>query len=299
MKRNSILSLCVIALHTRCIVALQLGQPNAAIAINECHTRRGILVSAAAASLATITSIPNAAIAMATDGEQQSAQLPKVTSLVTLDISINRAPSQPLRIELFGEASPSSSQFFSTLASGKLQAPCAMGDGSNIEICEEYQGITVGYKGSQCWRIVPDKRLDFGRVDSMFASRVPPTFAAESNADDGNDGNGSSAMKASTRGAVSVKRGGGAFEFTIAPKYNPSLDDEELVAIGRVAPEDMAYLDVINAIPSRRDIIQMGDVPPLGSKFARACDFTAPDSTCAQYKPLKKIIVTEASVASL
>jgi hypothetical protein len=80
--------------------------------------------------------------------------------------------------------------------------------------------------------------------------------------------------------------------------YNKALDNEDLVVIGRVVEDDMAFLDVINSIPTRKDIIKIGEVPPLGSKFARACDFTAPDSTCAQFKPLKKIIVTEASVTS-
>lgn len=130
----------------------------------------------------------------------------------------------------------------------------------------------------------------------MFSARVPPTFASERRSSGAGSGRWE---RSSTRGAVSVKRGGGAFEFTIAPVDNPALEKEDLVVVGRVVEEDMVFLDEIHAIPTRRDIISIGDVPPLGGNFARACDFTSPDKTCAQYKPLKKIVVVSSSVASL
>jgi len=215
---------------------------------------------------------------------------PQVKSQVTLGLSIARGPSRPLRIDLFQDAPAAAVEFFSSMVEGTVQASCPTGDNPNIEICEDYQSIRVGYKNSQLWRLVPNKRMDFGRVDSMFTSRIPPTFDREQiNANIG--------IQPSTRGAVSIKRGGGAFEFTVTPSYNPSLDGdkEDLVVVGRIAEEDLPFIDEINAIPVRRDIVKMGDVPPLGAKFARACDFTAPDSTCAQFKPLKKIIVTETS----
>ena len=270
---RSAIYLCMIALH-QCVVALELGSTPRQPGTTACQTRRGLLVGATAASLMR-ASVP---AAMA---EQTS---PQVTALVTLDLSIARGPSSPLRIELFGDAAPASVEFFSRLASGTLQAKCT----ENIEACQEFQGVDVGYKGSQLWRLVPNKRVDFGRVDSMFASRIPPTFAVERNGD----------LKPSTRGAVSVKRGGGAFEFTVAPAYNQALDKEDLVVVGRIAEGDLAFLDAINSIPTRKDIVSIGDVPPLGANFARACDFTAPDPTCAQFKPLKRIIVTEAFVTS-
>jgi len=133
----------------------------------------------------------------------------------------------------------------------------------------------------------------------MFGTRVPPTFAIEGKA--AVQGN----IKPSTRGAVSIRRGGGAFEFTIAPDYNPNLDssNENLVCIGRVVegPSGKGLLEYINTIPTRKDIVSLTlgtDVPPLGSSFARVCDFTNPDPTCAQYKPLKIIKVTGSNVVS-
>ena len=104
----------------------------------------------------------------------------------------------------------------------------------------------------------------------------PPSFTAEAGGD----------LRPSQRGAVSVRRGGGAFEFTITPKTNPGLDKEELVCIGRVLDEDLPVLDALNAIPAKKIWCpSLGDVPPLGSKIARACEYANPDATCAQFKP--------------
>ena len=263
--------------------------------------RRGMLFGTAAslAAVASSTIIPTVAFA----ADEASAPNNVIMALVTLNLSIARGPPRPLRIELFQDAqTAASADFFLSLANGTMKAPCALGDNTNIEICEDYASINVGYKGSQLWRLVPGKRLDFGRVDSMFASRVPPIIEAEqsTNIISNSATATATAIQPSTRGAVSIKRGGGAFEFTVTPSYNPELDSdrEDLVVVGRVAEEDLPFIDEINAIPVRRDIVKVGDVPPLGAKFARACDFTAPDSTCAQFKPLKKIIVTEATVVT-
>lgn len=274
----------------------------------ETTTRRGMLSAATASLLALAASpmVPTVAIAeeeTISSSSYPASSSPKLTALVTLNVSIARGPPRPLRIELFQAAPAAAVEFFSSLAEGTLKAPCEMGDNPNIEICEEYQSINVGYKGSQLWRLVPNKRMDFGRVDSMFTSRIPPTISrSEVEPNNNKDVNIDSSMfKPSTRGAVSIKRGGGAFEFTVTPAYNPSLDSdkEDLVVVGRIATDDLSFIDEINQIVVRKDIVKVGDVPPLGAKFARACDFTAPDSTCAQFKPLRKIIVTDASVVAM
>ena len=110
----------------------------------------------------------------------------------------------------------------------------------------------------------------------------------------------------STKGAVSMKRGGGAFEFTVTPEYNPALDSakEDLVVVGRIAPDAASsdFLEYLNTkVVVRKDILSSGaDVPPLGyAGFARACDFSSPDKTCAQFKPIGRIVVAESSCESL
>lgn len=256
-----------------------------------CHglalpSRRAVLGSAPFAALGA--ALPAAA-----------AAAPVATALVTLDLSIARAPADPLRIAVYGGDAPESAAYFLALARGTLRCECAgAGDDARFlardaakkrlgeRACLDAQGPDTSLVGSSLWRLVPDKRLDFGRLDSSFSGRDPPTFAAETNGD----------LRASDRGAVSVRRGGGAFEFTIAPGYSPGLDREDLVVVGRVVDEDLGVLDALNAIPSKRDFAMIGDVPPLGGTFARACEYTSFDPTCAQFKPLKKIVVARAGV---
>ncbi|OEU09745.1 hypothetical protein FRACYDRAFT_248002 [Fragilariopsis cylindrus CCMP1102] len=259
-----------------------------------------------------------------------------VTSIVTFHLSIARGPSKPLRIEVFGDSSDEA-QFFTSLAAGTVQASCppeqpenspeentvmSMID-ENAELpfkCTDSESVPVSYKGSQLWRLVPDKRLDFGRVDSMFASRIPPTFSSSSSSALSSKSTQTVRMAPSTKGAVSMKRNGGAFEFTITPSYNPALDSEkeDLIVIGRVMmtkekeegndddkssdASDVSSMDFVTMlntkIPTRKDLSDRKgiNVPPLGSTFARACNFSEPNTTCAQFKPIGRIVVTEVSV---
>jgi hypothetical protein len=264
---------------------------------------------------------------------------PVVTSIVTFNLSIARGPSKPLRIEVYGDSSDEA-QFFTSLAAGTVQASCppepeeispedntVMGMiDENAELpfrCIDSESVPVSYKGSQLWRLVPDKRLDFGRVDSMFASRIPPTFpsASSSTAALSSKPNQTIRMAPSTKGAVSMKRNGGAFEFTITPSYNPALDSEKenLIVIGRVMmttkekegnddddkssdASSMDFVTMLNTkIPTRKDLSDRKgiNVPPLGSTFARACNFSEPNTTCAQFKPIGRIVVTEVSVEEI
>ena len=82
------------------------------------------------------------------------------------------------------------------------------------------------------WRLVPNKCLDLGRIDSMLATQILPIIEREQN-----DAQACGGIKASMRGAILIKRGGRAFELTIAPVYNPLLNSEkeDLIVVGRVA----------------------------------------------------------------
>ena len=251
---------------------------------------------AAAPTLPTRRALLGAAAAAAANSVVLPAKA--AGTLVTLELNVARAPSAPLRIEILPENAPKSAEYFLALCRGTLRARCADYDEPGLQraaasaraqerICLDQQGIDVNLVNSQMWRLVPDKRVDFGRIDSSFAAREPPSFPAEAGGD----------LRPSQRGAVSVRRGGGAFEFTITPKTNPGLDKEELVCVGRVLDEDLPVLDALNAIPAKKDLVSLGDVPPLGSKIARACEYANPDATCAQFKPLKRVVVSGVSVA--
>lgn len=224
---------------------------------------------------------------------------PLVTDVVTLEVAVSGGERTSLALDLYGDAAPASVQFLVELASGQLRAEC--GEASeglaparvkagqrNLErACLDTQGRGVSLVGSQVWRIVPNRRVDFGRVSSDFAFRVPPELPTESTG------------LGHTRGAVSVRRGGGAFEFSIAPNDNPALDKEDLVVVGHVSPASLDALDVIANLPSKKNPFGNAAVPPLGSSFARACEYSSPDPTCAEFKPLRKVVVTRATTTSL
>jgi len=219
---------------------------------------------------------------------------PKATSLVALELG--GGMSDTLEIELYGESAPASVAAFLDLARGTLKAPCseASEDLSPSRVksnrraleyeCLDNLGEGVGLLDSLLWRIVPNFRVDMGRVPSRFANREAPAVEPETN------------NLRHRRGAVSVRRGGKAFEFTLAPRDNPDLDDEPLVVIGQV--RNLAVLDALNDIPSKRSPFD-SKVPPLGSNFARACEYSAPDPTCAQFKPLRKVYINRVSITDL
>lgn len=221
-----------------------------------------------------------------------------VTDVISLGLSIGKANVLPLDIELYGEAAPESVRFLLEFARGELKAPC--GEQSDADLttparvrmkqlnierqCLDDQGSGVSLLGSSVWRVIPNKRIDFGRVSSGFAYREPPAFAKETTG------------LSQGAGAVSVKRGGGCFEFTVAPRDNSGLDREDLVVVGRVSSSTLATLDELNALPTKKDPFDIGNsAPPLGSNFARACEYTSLDPSCANYKPLKKVFVSTAA----
>ena len=202
-------------------------------------------------------------------------------------------------IGLFGRAAPEAVGVFLDLARGELRAPCAEADESGpyriaagkrrVEReCRSLGGLGVSYVGSQVWRIVRGKRVDFGRVSSDFAARVPPTTAASDGAESG--------LRHDAPGVVSMRRGGGAFEFTIAPAANPALDRENVV-VGRV----LRGLDVLTRldqdIPVKRGAIEL-DPPPLGTPVARACAYDKGDTSCAQFKPPQRCCSSRPPCAS-
>ena len=68
------------------------------------------------------------------------------------------------------------------------------------------------------------------------------------------------------------------------------------VRFPQVAAADLPVLDALNAIPTKKDLVSLSDVPPLGAKFARACEYANPDASCAQFKPLKRVVVSGSAV---
>lgn len=228
-----------------------------------------------------------------------------VSDILNLELAIGNEKAN-LNIELFREAAPASVNFLLAFARGELKAPCAeqpefdIAAPSRVKMnqlkisrqCLDEQESDVTLEGSSVWRILPHRRIDFGRVASRFAAREPPQLPEETN------------NLRHKRGAVSVRRGGGAFEFTVAPDDNELLDSksENLVVVGQIADASLPVLDLLGDLPTKGASFDVGNspsVPPLGTKFARACEYGSPNPTCASFKPLRKVIVTRATASSV
>ena len=202
----------------------------------------------------------------------------KVTSKVYLDISIARGPAERITLGVFGDDAPAASKFF-------------------LSVCKGDYGDGVSYDGAQVSRIELDKRIDVGKLakggsqkqetwmDGMGKVRIRSvSLASKTTHRDVNN------FLNDESGVLSVKKGGGSFDFTISPKPNPSLDSENVV-IGKVI-SGMNVVDEINKVPtSKEDIIgSKGGFSALGKGFDGRAKLAAVG------RPLKRINVLQCQV---
>lgn len=166
----------------------------------------------------------------------------KITSKVYLDVSIARSPAQSIKLGIYGDDAPAASKFF-------------------LSICKGDYGEGVSYDNSQVSRIQKDKRIDVGKLakggnkkqetwmDGMGKVRIRSvSLASKAVHNDENE------FRHDAPGVVSMRKGGGTFDFTLTSQASPSLDDENVV-IGKVLT-GMDVLEKINNIPvSKEDII--------------------------------------------
>jgi peptidyl-prolyl cis-trans isomerase B (cyclophilin B) len=202
----------------------------------------------------------------------------KVTSEVYLDVSVARGPAERITLGVFGDDAPAASKFF-------------------LSICKGDYGEGVSYDGAQVSRIQTDKRIDVGKLakggnkkqetwmDNMGKVRIRSvSLASKATHNDQND------LLHDAPGVLSVKRGGGTFDFTIAPQLNPALDGENVV-IGKVL-RGMDVVDKINKIPvSKEDLIgSKGGFSALGKGFDGRAKLAAVE------RPLQRISILQCQV---
>lgn len=187
--------------------------------------------------------------------------------------------SDSIVVGVYGNDAPLSSQVFLSLCSG-----------------ENPWGVS--YDLSQVSRIIKDKEIDFGKfakgsnqkqetwMDSVGKVRIRSVNVAENtlNSD-------SNALSHDAEGVVSMAKGGGAFDFVIAPKVNTDLDSTRIV-IGRVL-SGMDVVNDINTVPaSREDALgSKGAFSNAGKGFDGRAKLAMPVG-----KPLKKVVVRSCAV---
>ncbi len=141
-----------------------------------------------------------------------------MTDRVYLDVKIAGVPRGRITVGLFGQEAPESVATFKTVAEGNLR-----GRG----------GRSAGYRYSAGSKVVRGRFVELGRVVQIDAlNQSPGTPQRQPRLVEPPENRESNSIK-HFPGAVSVRRGGGKFEFDIALAPDTALDESNIV-IGRV-----------------------------------------------------------------
>ena len=248
--------------------------------------------------------LPFAPSATAASGGSAAAL---VTDEATLEFvqQVSAEETQVLRVRLglFGDDAPESVRIFKQLLEGTLRAPCRRDESSDDEMvarsaltkkgvykqCDAGAERPVSLAQSQVWRIVQGKRIDAGAVKGVFAMRLPPSTPPDE------------ALRLShdAPGLLSVRRGGGSFDFGLMPAAAPELDDAYVVIGRALDAESLATISAMDVLPVVKAADIFGQREGSDKSRAKACAYGSANSYCSQLKPLKKLTLVRASVKTL
>ena len=141
----------------------------------------------------------------------------------------------------------------------------------------------VSYVYSSIWSIQRGRRVNAGQVQGKFALRVAPTFPPSEAAGLSHD----------APGLLSVRRGGGSFDFSLTTAPSPE-DDGDFAVIGRVI-EGADALAALDALPVVKAADALNVEAASGSR-EKACQYGSPNAYCAQNKPLRKVTLVRVAV---
>lgn len=204
----------------------------------------------------------------------------------------------PLTIGLFGNDAPQAVTAFRAACAGQLYVPCPEEADISGEVMERGKqskkaalrscfgsaSEPVSYAFSQVWSIQKGKRIGAGAVQGKFAMRVAPTTPSSE----------SGSLSHDAAGLLSVKRGGGSFDFGITTGVGSADDDAQFAVIGRVI-DGLDSLAALDALP----VVKAADalsVEAASASRQRACEYSNPQPFCAQGKPLRKVTLMRTAV---
>ena len=147
--------------------------------------------------------------------------------------------------------------------------------------CRAAESKPVDLVDSTIWRIIEDERIDFGRLKGKFMLRAAPKISD------------SNTLKHDRVGVVSTKKGGGVFEFSVAPAANGKLDEGNLV-FGQVL-QGSSLIEKLNRTPVKKYVGNLGDSEDASATDA-GCYYGSKATLCGANKPLQKIAVVRAGV---
>ena len=228
---------------------------------------------------------------------------PEITSKAALQIAVGAgADTQQMEIGLYDSEAPVSCSstvwvpmlllIIACLHAWQESAKLFRGlcDGSLSEL----PGVT--YRGSIATRVEKDKAILLGRPPSGSAQEIERSIDGTGyvrsqlvNRAERYANNDSNDLKHDRPGVVSMQRGGGSFEFTIAPKANPALDSDNVV-IGQVLLDEgdgRELLTTINQVPVRQP---KAETSLYGAVAKAAGDPRTRVETV--YRPLRKVSIS-------
>ena len=225
----------------------------------------------------------------------------EITSKIFLELKgLSSTGTDRVVIGLFGKAAPHSVSVIQALCSPVgWDSPCRpleqrMLQKDQLEAnkvynsCVESQDKGVTYDFSAVWRIIPNQEIDVGAVTGKYLSRISPNF---------DDKQSVPSKTINTAGLVTVRRGNdGGFGFSILPVEGVSeIDWENRIIVGRV----LDGMSVINQLNTGVPIVQRSySSSTLRTAPSRACRYGSTEFYCNDYKPLKKILITQSGVLS-
>lgn len=167
---------------------------------------------------------------------------PLVTSRVDLGVTVGTGEARTLPVGLYGEVAPASSALFRTLCEGSVPGVAELTyRGSTASRVEKDRLIVLGKPPGGVAQYI-DRTIDgTGYVRSELINRADGYVNADAGAPSGHD----------RAALVSMRRGGGAFEFALSPRANRALDAEWIV-VGEVGAEGLPLLEELNAVPARK-----------------------------------------------
>jgi cyclophilin family peptidyl-prolyl cis-trans isomerase len=249
----------------------------------------------AAAALVPLAMSPPAARASTSDA--------KITDRVRLEfvqqLSAEENKLLIVDIGLFGVDAPTAASVFKELVAGTLKVPCQeLPDDEQMiqrselarkqayKNCEGATDQPVTYAYSQVWRVLTGRRIDAGAVAGKFALRAAPTTLKTEAAGLSHD----------QPGLLSVRRGGGTFDFALTAAATPEYDDDFAV-IGRVLDEEsLTSVRYLASVPVVKAADAFGQGEGSSASREKACAYGSPNAYCAQLKPLRKVTLQRASL---
>lgn len=166
----------------------------------------------------------------------------------------------------------------------------------------------VTYDLSTVWRVIKDERIDLGAVSGKFVSREAPIFEVTEQLSEMVSVEGG--LKHDREGVVSVRRGDdGGFGFMIYPGGGGAKDasrtamqlDEDNIIVGQVLDgidvvRRLNEVPVVRSTGARLGSIMGGGAASQRSAPSRACRYGGSESYCSEFKPLKKILISNSGV---